>query len=150
MVWRCAYCLDITLRFILSLFHKINLVIFQTLLHSKWLDSRYLVCTTPTIIVSWLFLKCQVVCLKMCICCFILIYNPQLNVYHFSSIFRLQCYQYLINVYTVLYIFYASSVYAYVMAWRYWYALGKILTFFFFILFLTNLSCFIIAHIFKD
>ena len=29
----------------------------------------------------------------------ILSYNPQLKVYHFSSIFSLQCYQYLINVY---------------------------------------------------
>ena len=27
--------------------------------------------------------KCQVVCLKMCMCCFILSYNPKLNVYHF-------------------------------------------------------------------
>ena len=37
-------------------------------------------------------------------CCFILLYNPQFNVYHFSSIFRLQCYQYLINGYIYIYV----------------------------------------------
>ena len=31
--------------------HQINLIIFQSLLHSKCLDSRYIVCATPTIIV---------------------------------------------------------------------------------------------------
>ena len=35
---------------ILSLFYKINLVKFQTSLHSKLLDSRYLVCATPTLL----------------------------------------------------------------------------------------------------
>ena len=29
----------------------------------------------------------------------ILSYKPQLNVYHFSSMFRVQCYQYIINVF---------------------------------------------------
>ena len=48
MVWRCACDLDIIIRLIFAtFFHILNLVIFQSWILLKCIDSGYLVCTTP-------------------------------------------------------------------------------------------------------
>ena len=48
MVWRCACGLDIIIRLIfLTLFRILNLVIFQSWIVLKCIDSGYLVCATP-------------------------------------------------------------------------------------------------------
>ena len=78
----------------------LNLTWVKTMEISIWCARKWVPCMSNSYNYCMLIiLKRQVVCLKMYMCCFILLYNPQLNVYHFSIIIRLQCYQYLINVY---------------------------------------------------
>ena len=47
LVWKYAYCLDIKLRFFLSLFLQVELVHFKALLHSRKIDSWHRVCVKP-------------------------------------------------------------------------------------------------------
>ena len=41
MVWTCACGLDFILKLFCHFFHKLNLGIFEAILHLKWKDSRY-------------------------------------------------------------------------------------------------------------
>ena len=107
IVWRYACDFDIIFRLFLLLFSKLNLVIFQALYITKWIYRGNLVGATPPAVLYRFFPNFSVVLvmvwkyacgLDSILRVSFLLYNPQLNVYHFSSILRLQCYQYLINV----------------------------------------------------
>ena len=102
MVWKHACGLDINLRLFLSLFSQVELSHFSGIIYNK-VDGHGIPCGRNS---SYSFIR---VLLKLHWCfgyglkiCMWLGYNqikPQLNIYHFSSIFSLQCYQYPINVY---------------------------------------------------
>ena len=87
MVWGCACDFDIFVKsFCLYFFYIMNLVIF----HPQYIDSRFLVSTTPHTILYQSFFKlctCFLHSLKMCMCFW---YNPCLNCcYFFSTLWTL-------------------------------------------------------------
>ena len=139
----------------------LNLTWVKTMEISIWCARKWVPCMSNSYNYCMLIiLKRQVVCLKMYMCCFILLYNPQLNVYHFSIIIRLQCYQNLINVYIYVVTFECKCSYSFIqyfmkhlyvlMSWpedmdMLWLKFLRFNSFFFCS---ANLICFMIAHIY--
>ena len=150
MVWRYACGLDKILRLFLLLFCKLNLAIFGTLSIPMRMDRGYLVGATPpsvfyrffgnfigVLVIVWRYACGLDIILRL-----ILSYKTFSLTFITFQHFRLQSYQYLINVYIHVVplsamllqfykILYETSVCAYAMAWRYAYALDKILKFWF-------------------